>query len=157
MHQLAEPTNQHRAVAPVTPEQRIEQFLLRCQQTDLSTRHYIVRTPHGVVLYAREIRIPADTVLTGAAHKLPHLVTVCGDITASTDAGVQRLTGMHTFTAPAGKKRVGVTHSDTVWTNYHVVISDNIDEIEEELTDEFDMLQTRRGLLPFDIHRALEG
>jgi hypothetical protein len=109
-----------------------------------------------VTLYGRQITIPVDTVLTGAPHKGEHLVTVCGDIAVSTDDGVQRFTGQGTFKASAGCKRIGVTFADTTWTTFHVVTAETIEDIERELTDEFEMLQTRRGLLPFDINRALE-
>lgn len=154
-HQAA--STEAQRLAELTPEQRVEAFLLRCQQTDLNTQHFIVRSPLGVVLYGRQITIPADTVLTGAPHKTDHLVTVCGDIAVSTDRGVRRITGQDTFVSAAGCKRIGVAFADTTWTTFHVVTADSIDQIEEELTDEFDMLQTRRGLLPFDINRALEA
>lgn len=133
----------------------VEQFLLQLPQADLQHSHHIVRTPLGV-LYARQIVVPADTVITGAACKLDHLCTVQGDITVSTDTGVRRITGQDTFTARAGHKRIGIAHADTVWTTYQLVQSDSLEQIEQELTDEFDMLLTRRGLLPFDIHQALE-
>ena len=136
---------------------RLEALLLQCEQTDLGTRHFLVKTPFGLTLYGREITVPAGTVITGAAHRAEHLVTVSGDITVSTDDGTKRLTGQHTFTAIAGRKRAGVTHADTVWTTFHVVRADTIDAIEVELTDEFAMLQTKRGAVPFDFSRALEG
>lgn len=134
----------------------VEQFLLQLPQTDLQHTHHIVRTPLGV-MYARQIVVPADTVITGAACKVDHLCTVQGDITVSTDSGVRRITGQDTFTARAGHKRIGIAHSNTVWTTYQIVQSDDLEQIERELTDEADMLLTRRGLLPFDINRALEG
>ena len=42
---------------------------------------------------ARTIFIPAGTILTGAEHKAEHLNIACGDITVSTEASTQRITG----------------------------------------------------------------
>jgi hypothetical protein len=137
---------------------RLEAFVLRAEQSDLHTRHFIVPTPHGVTLYGREIMVPPQTVITGAASNLDHLVTCTGDILVSTDEGMRRLTGHHTFKARKGAKRVGITFEHAcAWTCFYVVKADNVDEIEREMSDEFEMLQTRRGLLLFDALRALGG
>lgn len=135
---------------------RLEGFLLQCPQTDLGTQHHILKTPLGT-LYARQITAPAGVIITGAACGVDHLVTVQGDITVSTDEGMTRLTGQHTFTARAGRKRVGMTHAETTWTTFQIVKGDTLEQIEDEITDEADMLLTRRGLLPFDVSKALEG
>ena len=157
MHDLAEPISTAIMAPQPTQEQvrRLEAIILQAPQTDLKTRHFVLRSPLGVTLYGREITVPAGVILTGAAHRLDHMAVCTGDITVSTDAGMQRLTGHCTFTAKAGHKRVGIAHADTTWTTFHVVQADNIEAIEEELSDEFDMLQTRRGLLPVDVRQLI--
>src|SRR5438094_6786984 len=83
----------------------IERFILDGPQVETPTRHYFAPG-----IYAREMFIPAGTVLTGAVHKTEHLVQFVGDITVLTDGGMQRLTGRHTFTSKPGVKRVGYAH-----------------------------------------------
>lgn len=149
MHDVAEQAHGQLAAPTQDQVKRLEAFVIQAEQTDLRTRHFILPSPHGVTLYGREIVVPPHTVLTGAASNLDHLATCSGDILVSTDDGMRRLTGHHTFSARKGAKRVGITFEHAcIWTCFYVVKSDNLDEIEREMSDEFEMLQTRRGLLP---------
>ncbi len=121
--------------------ERLEQILLQGPQIDLKTTHKL-----SGGLYARTIQIPAGTVLTGAAHKKDHINIVQGDITVSTDEGMKRLTGQHVMTTKAGNKRVGLAHGDTTWTTVCQTFLTDLEEIENELVEEPERLQTRMQL-----------
>tara|TARA_R110000751_G_scaffold175885_1_gene282006 strand:- start:420 stop:1385 length:966 start_codon:yes stop_codon:yes gene_type:complete len=70
-------------------------------------------------IYAREIIIPEDTLLTGRIYKDDHFdVMVYGDITVTSDEGRKRLTGFNIFTGGQGKKRGGYAHSETKWITF---------------------------------------
>lgn len=123
---------------------RLEQLILQVPQTDLQTRHFLIDGPNGTKLYGREITVPAETVITGAAHKHECLCICIGDIEVTTDDGsTRRLTGYHAFSAPAGRKRAGNAYAETKWITLHVVTSENIDDIERELFEQADELQSK--------------
>jgi hypothetical protein len=117
----------------------IEQFILGCPQTETPTRHYFAPG-----LYAREMFIPAGTVLTGAVHKTEHLVQFDGDITVLADGGMQRLTGRHTFVSKPGVKRVGYAHADTWCTGFFVTDKTDVEELEDDLVEDAHLLQSRQ-------------
>nr|WP_145546384.1 hypothetical protein [Variovorax boronicumulans] len=161
---LTEPERADLAIAShaeITPAQRkemndkvgaLEKAILKVPQVDLSTTHELA----GEV-YARTIFIPAGTVLTGAAHNKDHVNVMFGDISVSTDEGMVRLTGYHVLPTKAGMKRVGFAHRDTCWTTvFHTKLTD-IEAIEDEMTDESEMLQTRTLKLRNEPQQQLEG
>ena len=91
-------------------------------------------------LYAREMRIPAGTALTGRIHKKECLNIVLGDITVYNDStGVsKRITGYATFRSPAGTRRAGFAHQATVWTCFHVTDKTDLAEIEAEFIEHYE-------------------
>lgn len=94
-------------------------------------------------LYARELHIPKGTLLTGKIHKHEHLNIISqGDISVLTEGGVKRIKAPFTLVSPAGVKRVGYTHEDTVWTTIHATDERDLEKIEEHFIaksfDEFD-------------------
>lgn len=139
---------------PETPTreqiERFERLLLAAEPThgvELRTRHHFAP---GV--YAREIFIPAGTVLTGARHKCAHLVLFAGDITVWHEGHMLRLTGHHTLLSQPGAKRVGLAHEDTYCTGFFATEETDVRKLEEMLVEESDMLQcNRKPVLP---HRA---
>lgn len=145
MEILPTPTEANRFLGTVPSAQsvkRLEELILQLPQVDLKTESVV----HGGMC-ARTIFIPAGTVLTGALTSLDNICIVCGDITVTTDEGPRRLSGYNVLGATKGYKRVGITHSDTWWTMMFKTDSLDPDEIEREMTDEYDALQTRRSSL----------
>lgn len=124
------------------PEQvrALEAEMLSLPQIDLQTEHLI----HGGVS-VRTVFIPAGAVVTGALTNLDNICIVCGDITATTDDGPERLTGFNVIPAGKGFKRAVYAHSDTFWTTVHRTDKTTREEVEDEMTDEAAMLQTRRN------------
>ena len=135
----------------VAAVRELEAHLLTLPQVDLATNHVI----HGGMC-ARTILFPAGVVLTGALTNCDNVCIVCGDITVTTDEGPQRLAGYHVLPAKAGAKRAGVAHADTWWTTIWPTSLTEIEAIEDEFTNESALLQTRRPLIEFSNHKALE-
>lgn len=115
----------------------IERYILQCPQVETPIRHYF-----SPGIYAREMFIPAGTVLTGAVHKTEHISLFVGDITVLTDGGMQRLTGHHTFVSKPGAKRVGYAHADTWCTGFFATEKTDIAELENDLVEDAHLLQS---------------
>ena len=124
---------------------QFEAAALTLPQVHITTEHVL----HGG-MYARTIRIPANTMLTGAMTSCDNLCIVSGDITVTTDDGARRLTGFHVLPAKAGAKRAGITHADTCWTTLIPTNVATVTEAEDQLTGESDMLQTRRPEITYE-------
>ena len=130
----------------------LESHLLALPQVDMATTHII----HGGMC-ARTILIPAGVVLTGALTNCDNVCVVCGDITVTTDDGPVRLTGYHVISAEPGFKRAGIAHADTYWTTVWRSELTDIAELEDEMTGESEMLQTRRAGIEFERQGAIRG
>lgn len=129
---------------------RVEQALMQLPQVNLRTTHQVFGG-----MYARTIYIPAGTMLTGALTNKDNICIVCGDITVTMQEGPVRLTGFHVLAANAGAKRAGYAHADTTWTTIWTTDLLDITAIEDEMTNESAMLQTRQAL-PFNDTPRLE-
>ena len=88
-------------------------------------------------LYAREITIPAGTLLTGKIHKTRHLnVVSAGEISVwSEGEPVRRIRAPFTFVAEPGTRRVGYAHEDTVWTTVHATHETDLEQLEADLIE----------------------
>lgn len=131
---------------------RLEEIILTAPQTDLNTTHAF-----SGGMYARTIVVPKGTVLTGATHKTDHINIVFGDISVTTEKGVVRLVGYHVLETKAGMKRAGYAHEDTAWTTVCKTAKTELHEVEEELVEEADKLQTRNPLIESNHLEKLEG
>lgn len=135
---------------PPSQNELVRQFenaALALPQVHIATEHVL----HGG-MYARTIRIPANTMLTGALTSCDNLCIVSGDITVTTDDGARRLTGFHVLPAKAGAKRAGITHADTCWTTLIPTSANSVADAEEQLTCEAQSLQTRRPEIAYEEH-----
>ncbi len=108
-------------LTPVLPSptlaqiERLENLIRQGEQVDLPPKHYF---SDGI--YAREITIPAGTVLTGKMHRTEHINVVSrGCITVWTEGGMKRISAPFTFVSKPGTKRAGYAHEETVWTTFH--------------------------------------
>lgn len=110
---------------------RLEAELVKFPQRDCPVWHHFAP---GV--YARQMFIPAGTVLTGAVHKTEHLCIVSGDIDVTTDEGMVHIRDLqHVFVSKPGTKRAGFTREDTLWTTVHVTNETDLDKLVEELVE----------------------
>lgn len=95
--------------------ERLEAAMLDMPQLEIKTAHH---SAEG--LYAREIFIPAGTLLTGKVHKCEHLNIVSkGKIVVWTEDGMKEVSAPFTMVSRPGTKRVGLAVEDTVWTTIH--------------------------------------
>lgn len=109
------PTSADTALALRSNIQALEQQLLTCVQAEMPLRHFFA---HG--LYARELTIPKNCVLTGAIHKHQHInIIVKGDISVATEHGVKRIQAPYVMVSEPGTKRAGFAHEETVWITVH--------------------------------------
>lgn len=83
-------------------------------QVACPVRHYFAPG-----LYAREMTIPAGTVVTGAVHKTENLIVVSmGRLRIVTDTGIREVSAGETITCKAGMKNAVVALEDSRWTNF---------------------------------------
>jgi len=123
---------------------RLETELNKQDQFEIPLDHHL-----SGGMYARHGMIPAGTTFMGAVHKKDHLNVLSGDVTILLDDGPFRFTGYHVLTCKAGLKRVAYAHSDTFWTTIEKTDLTDISEIEDELVEGSENLQTRKFGLPY--------
>ncbi len=71
-------------------------------------------------IYAREIHLPAGTVVVGKIHRHRHFNVISqGSITCYTEFGLETHTAPASFISEPGTKRVVHTHEDAIWTTIH--------------------------------------
>jgi hypothetical protein len=71
-------------------------------------------------VYAREIHLPAGTIVVGRIHRHRHFNIISkGKISCLTEFGVETMTAPASFISEAGTKRVVYTHEDAIWTTIH--------------------------------------
>lgn len=120
---------------------RIESESLQRPQVAIKTQHVI----HAGV-YARTIRIPAGTLLTGAFVKISTLLIFQGNarFTVGDDEALS-LVGYHVIPAAARRKQAILAIEDTMLTMIFGSRSKTVESAEMEFTDDFDQLMSRVG------------
>lgn len=85
-------------------------------------------------LYAREMRVPAGTVVTGKIHKHINLnIMSAGRMTLWGDDGqLIEVQAPYTVVSPPGVRRVAYAHTDVVWTTIHATEDTDLTLIERE-------------------------
>ena len=102
-----------------------EAFLKEQPQLDLKVVHHFSKD-----VYARELHIPADTILTGEIHKFENLnILSKGRMQVLTENGVQEVEAPFTIVSPAGTKRIAYTLTDCIWTTIHGTNETDVDII----------------------------
>jgi len=88
-------------------------------------------------LYAREMWMPADCMITGKIHKTEHICILSKGMVTVSDGGHSV-----TYKAPAiivsriGAKRAIYAHEESVWTNFHATELTDPEAIEREIIAE---------------------
>lgn len=83
-------------------------------------------------VYAREITIPAGTLVTGEIHKYAQLnILSQGDISVLTEDGLVRVQAPFTVVSPPGTKRIALAHTDCVWTTILHTDETDVEKIED--------------------------
>lgn len=123
----------------------LEEVMRQMPQADFKVTHHFSK---GV--YARELFIPAGTTLTGKIHKHTNLnIMTQGEMSVSTEDGVQHVKAPFIVVSPPGTKRVAFAHTDCVWITIHGTDETDLAKIEQEFVTESyeDYLQFRANLI----------
>ena len=108
----------------------IEAALKQMPQVEVPLRHCF-----GNKVYVREMTAPKGSILIGKMHKFKQVnIVTKGDISVLTEDGWKRLKSGDMFESPAGIKRAGFTHEDTVWTTICGTEETEVNKAEDELT-----------------------
>lgn len=118
----------------------LEAQMRACGTIELEVKHHFSK---GV--YARELHIPAGTVLTGDIHKYENLnILSCGEMSVLIDGRIQTVCAPFTVVSPPGTKRVAYAHTDCIWTTIHGTDKTDVDAIRAEFVTD-----TVEGYLEF--------
>ncbi len=105
-------------------------------QVDCPLKH--VFTPG---LYAREIFMPAGTMIVSRVHKTRHpFVISLGHVAVWTEErGMVELRAPFSGVTEPGTRRILYVFEDTIWTTFHVTDETDLDKLQEQLTDSPDV------------------
>ena len=85
-------------------------------------------------LYAREITMPAGTLITSRIHRTEHMFVVSkGRVSVWADGAWQLIEAPHTGVTKPGTRRVLYIHDDCVWTTFHATPHTTPEAVEEEI------------------------
>jgi len=102
----------------------LEDYLRQFEQYDFEVKHTFT---DGI--YAREIFLPAGSMVVGKIHRHNHLNFISrGTVTVYTKDGLETFTGPITMISTAGTKRAVYANTDCVWTTIHTN-PDNITDL----------------------------
>jgi hypothetical protein len=114
---------------PIERVQAIEDYIKEQPQLDIPVNHYFAG---GV--YEREMLAPANSMFTGKIHLTEHIAKlVSGTMTITDGDTAGTFTGPKTFISKPGDKRAGIAHTDCVFSTFHSIEEQPIDEIEKQL------------------------
>jgi hypothetical protein len=114
---------------PIERVQAIEDYIKEQPQIDIPVNHYFAG---GV--YEREMLAPANSMFTGKIHLTEHIAKlVSGTMTITDGDTAGTFTGPKTFISKPGDKRAGIAHTDCVFSTFHAIDEQPIDDIEKQL------------------------
>lgn len=117
-----------------------EEIVGASPQTEITTQH----TLHAG-MYARTMKLPAGHVLVGALIQVETIVVFDGDADVLAGDASVRLTGNHVIAASAMRKQIYKAHSDCYITAIFATDAKTVEEAEEQATQEFKRLASRRA------------
>lgn len=92
---------------------------------------------HAPGLYAREMWMPADCLITGKIHKTEHICVLSkGKVTVANGGESTTYEAPATIISKVGAKRAIYAHEESVWTNFHATELDDPEEIEADIIAE---------------------
>lgn len=117
----------------------VESALKALPQVELETTHSL----HAGI-YSRTVRVPEGVMLTGALIKIPTVLTIVGSLTLTIGDHVEDVEGFRLFECAPGRKQVMLARSESYVTMAFASDAKTIEEAEEQFTDEFENLMSRR-------------
>lgn len=101
---------------------------------ELKTFDCPLRHHYAKGLYAREMLIPAGTVVTGKIHKHEQInILSCGALSVLMDDGtVKQVRAPYVVVSPPGTRRCAFAHADSVWVTILPTDLKDAEEIERQ-------------------------
>jgi quercetin dioxygenase-like cupin family protein len=123
------------ALAPApTMRQKVEQLeasMLGLPQVHCPVAHF---TAPGQI--ARRMEIPAGTVVTGAVHKVEHLIVIAkGRLRIVTEDGTREVAAGDVITCKPGMKNAVTALEDSTWVNVFATDETDPDRLVELVTE----------------------
>ena len=107
-------------------------------QLNLTTQHFF-----SPGIYTRILHIPKGCLLTGKIHKEPILnIMLQGEISVLLGTEIQRIKAPYICVSPAGSKKIGYAHEDTIWMGCHG-------------TNDFDLVKIEKRFVAQDEQRMV--
>lgn len=104
-------------------------------------------------IYARELTIPAGSVIVGKVHKQINMnIITKGEISVLTEDGIKIVKAGEVIISQAGIQRVGYAHEETVWITLHGTNETDLDKIEDEF-----IAQSYESYLEFCETKKIKG
>lgn len=107
----------------------LEKQIAAMPQAEMPVRHFF-----SGGLYARELSVPKNCVLTGAIHKHDHIsILTKGHMIVASERGLQELRAGDVLTCKAGTKRAGFAYEDSVFICLHATEATTPEAAEADL------------------------
>jgi len=118
---------------------QLEHELGQHEQVDCPLKHHFAP---GV--YAREILLPAGSVVIGKIHRHGHLNIISkGSGFVATEFGRDYFNAPYTFTSEPGTKRAVHAITDVIWTTIHLTEETDLAKIEAQIiAPSYDLLSS---------------
>ena len=127
---------------------------LESELSNLPQKETVLTHHFAEGIYGRELLIPADTIVIGRRHRHSTLnIVLSGSISVFMGEGVsvKRIDAPAIFVSPPNTKKIGYTHTDTVFVNVHPATGTDLEAIEAEaiITEEeyTRMVESGKGVL----------
>lgn len=107
----------------------LQNVLSDLEQLNLEPVHHFSKG-----LYARELFLPAGSIVVGKIHKHEHLnVIMKGKVTVTTPYGTEDLEAPLIFESKPDTKRAVYAHEDTIWITFHPTEETDLSIIEDQI------------------------
>ena len=113
--------------------------IMQMPQYDIPTEHFF-----HAGMYVRTVRMPTDCILCGAVIKIPTVVIVSGDCVVKVGNEAKRISGYAILKGSPGRSQIFIAIKETFITMMFPSKAKTLEEAEEEFTDEYNLLTTRR-------------
>lgn len=111
--------------------EQLEQAMFGLPQVHCPVDHF---TAPGMI--ARRMQIPAGTAVTGAIHKLEHLIVIAkGRLRIVTDEGTRDVSAGDVITCKPGMKNAVTALEDSAWVNLFALDETDPDRLVELVTE----------------------
>lgn len=126
------------------------------EQIELPLKHHFSEG-----LYARELFIPAGTIVVGKIHKYENLnIMVAGEMDVLVGDKIQRVCAPFIVVSPPGTKRIAKAITDVIWLTVHATEETDLNKIENKFIaqSELEYLEFEgQSRLPFKEMENLNG